>query len=50
VLPLAAAQGGLRPPLRRWRPVLVFAGSEIALPLVLLSHAETRLSSSLTGS
>jgi drug/metabolite transporter (DMT)-like permease len=49
LLPLAAAQGGLRPLVPRWVPVLAFAGIEIALPWVLLSHAETRLSSSLTG-
>jgi drug/metabolite transporter (DMT)-like permease len=49
LLPLAAAQGGLRPLAGRWLWVLAFAGIEIALPWVLLSHAETRLSSSLTG-
>src|SRR5438874_3491975 len=49
LLPIAAMHGGLRPLLRSWLPVLVFAGVEIALPWVLLSHAETHLSSSLTG-
>src|SRR5437879_5700710 len=49
LLPIAAMNGGLRPLLRHWVPILVFAGVEIALPWVLLSHAETHLSSSLTG-
>ncbi len=49
LLPLAARQGGLRPLLARWRPLLVFAAVEIAVPWLLLSDAETRLSSSLTG-
>src|SRR5919199_6062078 len=49
LVPLAAARGELRPVLRRWAPLLVFAAVEIALPWVLLSSAETHLSSSLTG-
>jgi drug/metabolite transporter (DMT)-like permease len=49
LLPLAAARGEIRPVLGRWLPLLVFAAVEIAVPWILLSSAETRLSSSLTG-
>lgn len=35
--------------LRHWRPVLAFAVLEFALPWGLLSHAETRISSSMAG-
>ena len=35
--------------LKRWLPLLVFATVEISVPWLLLSSAETRLSSSLTG-
>ena len=49
LLPLAAARGELRPMLRRWRPLLLFAGIEIAVPWWLLAKAEQRLSSSLTA-
>jgi drug/metabolite transporter (DMT)-like permease len=49
LLPIAAARDELRPVLRRWRIVAVFAAIEIALPWVLLGWAETRISSSLTA-
>lgn len=49
LLPVAAARDELRPLLPHWRPVLAFAGIEIALPWVLLGSAETRISSSLTA-
>lgn len=49
LLPLAAARGELRALLPRWLPLLVFTVVEIAVPWFLLSHAEKRLSSSLTG-
>jgi drug/metabolite transporter (DMT)-like permease len=49
LLPIAAARNELRPLLRHWRPLLAFAGIEIALPWVLLGSAETRISSSLTA-
>jgi drug/metabolite transporter (DMT)-like permease len=49
LLPLAAARGEIRPALARWKPLLVFAAIEIAIPWVLLSSAERRLSSSFTG-
>jgi drug/metabolite transporter (DMT)-like permease len=47
--PIAAWRGELRPALARWRPLLLFSALEVAVPWVLLAHAETRLSSSLTG-
>jgi drug/metabolite transporter (DMT)-like permease len=49
LLPIAAARGTVRPALRRWRGVLAFGAVEMAIPWWLLSNAETRLSSSLTG-
>lgn len=49
LLPLAARRGELRVLLPRWRPVLLFTVAEIAVPWLLLSRAEERLSSSLTG-
>ena len=49
LLPIAAARGEVLPALRRWLPLLAFAGIEIALPWVMLGTAETHVSSSLTG-
>jgi drug/metabolite transporter (DMT)-like permease len=49
LVPLAATRGQLRPLLVRWRPLLAYTAVEVALPWVLLAHAETRLTSSLTG-
>jgi drug/metabolite transporter (DMT)-like permease len=49
LLPVAAVRGEIRPALRAWRPVLAFAGIEIAVPWVFLADSETRLSSSLVG-
>jgi drug/metabolite transporter (DMT)-like permease len=49
LLPIALARDDVRPVLRRWLPVLAFAVIEIAVPWVLLSSAEKRLSSSLAG-
>lgn len=49
LIPVAAARGDLRPLTRHWRIVLVYTGVEVAGPWLLLSHAEQRLSSSLTG-
>lgn len=49
LVPVAAARGDLRPLARHWRVVLVYTGVEVAGPWLLLSHAEQRLSSSLTG-
>lgn len=49
LVPLAARRDELRPLLRHWRPLALFAGIEIAIPWFLLGTAEQRLSSSLTG-
>jgi drug/metabolite transporter (DMT)-like permease len=38
-----------RPLARRWVPLLAYTVIEVAIPWVLLAHAETQLSSSLTG-
>jgi drug/metabolite transporter (DMT)-like permease len=46
---LAVRRGALRPALARWRPVLAFAAIEMALPWLLLTDAERRLPSGLTG-
>lgn len=47
--PLAIRTGGLRPLRRHWPWVLAFAALEIIGPWWLLSDAERRLSSSVTG-
>ena len=49
LLPIAALRSELRPLLTYWRPLLVFAAIEIAIPWMLLGVAEQRISSSLTG-
>jgi drug/metabolite transporter (DMT)-like permease len=49
LVPIAAARGELRPLLSRWRPVLVYTVVEVAIPWLLLSKAETQLTSSLSG-
>jgi drug/metabolite transporter (DMT)-like permease len=49
LLPIAAARGELRQVLPYWRPVLIFALVEIAVPWVLLGAAEQEISSSLTA-
>lgn len=49
LLPLAAARDELVPVLRRWAPLLAFAMIEIAIPWILLSSAERRVSSSLAA-
>ncbi len=49
LLPLALRAGAVRPALRAWRPLLLFAALEMAGPWFLLAHAEQDLSSSLTG-
>jgi drug/metabolite transporter (DMT)-like permease len=49
LVPLAAHRRELRPLLARWRPLLAYTAIEVALPWVLLSRAETKLTSSLTG-
>ncbi|HKY49952.1 MAG TPA: DMT family transporter, partial [Candidatus Limnocylindria bacterium] len=49
LLPIAAARNELRPLLRHWRWIAVFTFVEVAAPWFLLSDAERRISSSLTG-
>jgi drug/metabolite transporter (DMT)-like permease len=49
LVPIAAARGQLRPLLRHWRPLLAFTFVEMAAPWLLLSTAEQRLTSSLSG-
>lgn len=49
LLPLAARRGELRVLSSHWRPLLLFTVVEIGIPWLLLSRAEERLSSSLTG-
>jgi drug/metabolite transporter (DMT)-like permease len=49
LVPLAARRRELRPLLGHWRPLLAYTAIEVALPWLLLGHAETKLTSSLTG-
>jgi drug/metabolite transporter (DMT)-like permease len=49
LLPISLREGHLRLLLARWRPLLLYTVVEIALPWFLLSDAERRLSSSLSG-
>ena len=49
LLVLAGRSGAIRPALARWRPVLIFALVEMALPWILLATAEQHLSSGLTA-
>jgi len=49
LVPVAAGRRQLRPLLARWGPLLAFSAVEIVVPWFLLSAAERRLSSSLSG-
>ena len=49
LLPAVMKNGNLRVLLPRWRPILLFTLVEVALPWWLLSDAERRISSSLSG-
>jgi drug/metabolite transporter (DMT)-like permease len=49
LLPVAAVRGELSPVIARWRPLVVYTVVELAIPWVLLSTAEERLPSSLSG-
>ncbi|TDE28138.1 DMT family transporter [Actinomadura sp. 6K520] len=49
LLPLAIRAGRLDVVRRHWRPLLAFTAVEILGPWALLSHAETELTSSMTG-
>lgn len=49
LLPIAGARHQLMPVLRRWRPLVAYTAVELAAPWLLLSTAEKRLPSSLSG-
>jgi drug/metabolite transporter (DMT)-like permease len=49
LLPVALRGGGFGPILRHWRPLVAFSVIELAVPWLLLSDAEEKLSSSLSG-
>jgi drug/metabolite transporter (DMT)-like permease len=50
LLPIAIRRDALRPVLRcKWQWLLVYSAVEVAAPWLMLSDAETKLSSSLTG-
>lgn len=49
LVPLAARRGHLRPVLERWRWVLAYTASELAVPWLFLSRAEQHLPSSTAG-
>lgn len=49
LLPLAIRARALRPALRHWQPAAIFALLEMGIPWLLLSDAETRISSALAG-
>ncbi|HVC39525.1 MAG TPA: DMT family transporter [Candidatus Dormibacteraeota bacterium] len=49
LLPIAVVRGQIRPLLPRWRPLLIYSLVEIAVAWFLLSEAETKISSSLSG-
>ena len=49
LLPVTLVRRELGPVLRRWRPLLAYTVAEVAIPWLLLSVAEQKLPSSLTG-
>jgi drug/metabolite transporter (DMT)-like permease len=49
LLPLAIRQGQIKPLLRHWKPLLAYTVAELGVPWLLLSTAERRLPSSLSG-
>ena len=49
LVPLALHRRELRPLFARWRWVVAYTVVELAIPWLLLSHAEQRISSSLAG-
>jgi drug/metabolite transporter (DMT)-like permease len=49
LLPVVARRGNARALLARWRPIASFTVVEMAIPWLLLSHAERRVTSSLAG-
>ena len=49
LLPLAWRQGAVRPALAKWPYVVAFGVMEMAIPWVLLGHAELRVASGFAG-
>jgi drug/metabolite transporter (DMT)-like permease len=49
LLPLVLSRGGLRPLAGRWVALFAFAVVEVALPWLMLSSAETHITSALAG-
>ena len=49
LLPLALRRGGVQPLVRVWKPLLAYCCCELAVPWFLLSSAEQKLPSSLSG-
>jgi drug/metabolite transporter (DMT)-like permease len=49
LLPVVVWRGEVRAVLARWRPIALFTVIEMAIPWLLLSHAERRVTSSLAG-
>jgi drug/metabolite transporter (DMT)-like permease len=49
LLPVVIARGNVRALLARWRPIALFTVAEMAIPWLLLSHAERKVTSSLAG-
>jgi drug/metabolite transporter (DMT)-like permease len=49
LLPIAVRRGAISPLLAHWRWLLVYTVVEVAIPWMLLSDAETHISSSLAG-
>jgi drug/metabolite transporter (DMT)-like permease len=49
LLPVALRAGGFRQLLPHWRALLAFTVAELAIPWLLLSDAETKLSSAVSG-
>ena len=49
LLPLALAQGGLRPLQTRWREILALSMCEVVLPFLLIAYGEQHITSSLAG-
>jgi drug/metabolite transporter (DMT)-like permease len=49
LLPMVVRRGEARALLARWRPIALFTVIEMAIPWLLLAHAERRVTSSLAG-
>ena len=49
LIPLAIRAGALRPALKRWPWAVLFGVMEVAIPWVLVGHAESRITSGFAG-